>query len=253
MNSIYKPYRLINSHELNALENAFKEKLRVWNEQYALFPLTCELRPIPLSNSRSSVNYCETTPMANNDVLMVCEEDQPIALLLPLEGKGVRGSIQHHLFGDTADCMNSLSDTLFLTLINQLLGTQTPQLHSCNTQNLDEWFYTGSPALLLNLTNITLYLNPQWVINALPSYTKTQAPIKKLSEAIDPLSIPLHVELSPVSLRLNDIIQLKIGDVIKTDHPITIPLQLKQNQKTICSVEIGEANAHKSIQITRPS
>lgn len=249
MNSTCKPYRLINTQELNELQLAFEKKLQLWNEQYALSPLSCELTRNP-------------TPPIQHTCLMFYGNAHPIALLhsnspLPLVGEGlgvrvnVRAIIKHHLFGNTADCFNTISDTLFITLINQLFDTPTSQLQI--EPNLDEWFYHGSPCLALTFNTITLYLHPQWVLNALPSHTKTQNIITNLTDALDPQPIQLQVELNPVSLRLNDVIRLQVGDVIKTDHPITTPLQLKQNQHLICTVEIGETHSYKSVQLTRPS
>lgn len=229
-----KPYRLINLLELSELQLAFEKKLQLWNDHYALLPLSCKVKRRPAPQLPEPREYTQ-----------IKDNDQLIALLQ------TGASIKHHLFNDTSNCFNALSDTLFITLINQLLGTQAPQLEIC--QNLDDWFYTGSPALALTLNTLTLYLNPQWVLNALPSHDKIQRPIMTISDALEAQPIPLQVELNPVTLRLNDVIHLQAGDVIKTDHPITTPLQLKQNKHPICTVEIGEINTYKSIQITRPS
>ena len=236
MNSNYKPYRLINTQELLELQLAFEKKLQPWNEQYALFPLSCELTRNP------------TTPAIQNNAIMFYDNAQPIALLPLVEERAI---IKHHIFGDTSDCFNAISDMLFITLINQLVETQTQQLQA--RPNVDEWFYQGSPCLALTLNTIPLYLHPQWVINALPSYPKVQKTIANLTDALEPQPIQLHVELNPVSLQLNNILRLRVGDVIKTDHPITTPVQLKQNQHFICTAEIGETRSYKSIQLTRSS
>ncbi len=237
MNSTCKPYRLINAQELNELQLAFEKNLQIWNEQYALFPLSCELTKNP-------------TPPTQTTCLMFYDNANAPLSIVGGEFED-RNIIKHHLFGDTSECFNTTSDALFIALINQLFDTQTLQLQT--EPNLDEWFYHGSPCLALRLNAITLYLHPQWVLNALPSYTKTQNPLINLTEAFDPQSIQLQVELNPASLRLNDVIHLQVGDVIKTDHPITTPLQLKQNQHLICTAEIGKTHSYKSIQLTRPS
>ena len=97
---------------------------------------------------------------------------------------------------------------------------------------------------------MTLYLHPQWVLQALPPHEIVQKPTGNLHDALDPQLLHWHVELSPVSLQLEDMIRLQVGDVIRTDHPLTMPLLLKNNQQTVCHVEIGETNHYKSIQIT---
>ena len=73
-------------------------------------------------------------------------------------------------------------------------------------------------------------LNPQWVLAALPK-SITKKPITRLHEALSTQEVDLQVELTPLKLKLADIIRLHVGDVIKTDHPITEPAKLPFSRK----------------------
>ncbi len=219
MNAKFKHYRLINDLELRQLKQTFDEQLQCWNDTYALFPLTCAL-------SRSSMH--PFTWMNNKD--------------LPL--------IQYCLFGELSACFNNVTNTLFIELLNQLFGTQL-------TDPSDDWFYPGSPSLTLTLSQanqtMSIYIPPQWVLDTLPAPKTIQSATTDLHLALATQQLHLHVELSPLPLKLADIMRLQVGDVIQFDHPITQPARLVHQQKTLCDVDLGAADSYKSIQIARPS
>lgn len=215
MTSKFKPYRLINDLELNAFQQAFERKLQAWNDEYAVFPLSCTF-------SRKHSNKSEPRPL--NDLSL----------------------IKHSLFGDQSDCFNIPSETLFATLLTQLFGTQPWALDT-----------DDAPLLTLNLQNasgcISLHLHPEWVLNHLPAYDAPKTPPIALHDALAPQTIPLHVVLNPLPLKLADVMRLQVGDVIKTDQLITEPLTLAHKKNSICNVDIGKSTSYKSIQITRTS
>ncbi len=234
-----KPYRLINRSELAELERFFLEKLLSWNEHHALFALSCELlHPEEFEHF--------TTPYT-----LFTEQHQPIALVINPN----LSMMAHCLFGDLSDCFQSICERVWIDLLSHLLGAQS--LQQQDSGPIDTWFYKGSAALALTLRCAnqlqTLFLHPQWVLNALPLYERTDKPIDSLDDALASTRLPLQIELSPVLLRLADITSLRVGDVIKTDHPITAALSLKHHQQIISSVHVGETNSIKSIQITRTS
>ena len=235
MSEKYEPFRLINCRELNELQQRVSQHLLLWNEQHALFPLSCHLSCNPHQPDQGYV--------------LLTEHQEPIALL----PEHYLSLIKSSLFGDPSDCFNTISETLLINLLNQLLGAQLIQQQS-DTVHLDEWFYNGAPSLAMTLSgsgqSMTLYLHPHWVLNALPKHQLVQKPKDNLHEALEPQLLHWHVELNPVSLQLEDMIRLQVGDVIRTDHPLTTPLLLKNNQQTVCNVDIGETNLFKSIQIT---
>ena len=74
-------------------------------------------------------------------------------------------------------------------------------------------------------------------------------PKAKLEETLTYQRLKCQVNLAPFSLTLNDLMQLKIGDLIKTDHRLNEPLVLKHQEQVICPVTLGEMNFFKSIQI----
>ncbi len=235
MNKKWKPFRLINGSELNYLHQRFAENLQIWNENYALHPLSCTLNQN--HNGNDVINPLWLITDANNPLAICNKKDYAL--------------IKQSVFGNSSDCFDTVSETLLISLLNRLFGTESMQWHTA--PNMDEYCYTGSPGLTLTLEcetlSTALYLHPQWVVNALPQQRVAAKPVSSLDEALAPQILPLHVELSPISLQLSNLIHLQVGDIIKTDHPITIPLLLKHDKETICNVDIGE----QSIQITRTS
>ena len=219
MTLIFKPYRLINNVELQILQASFDKKLQHWNDMHALFPLSLQLN-----------RTLETS------------EDQHLSV------------IKYSLFGDQSDCFNTQADTLFTTLLTQLFDTHTAAF---SRSPVDDWCYIGSPSLTLALHNaegsLTLYLNPEWVLSALPTYSITKKATATIQQSLATQRLNLEVALTSLPLKLADIIRLRVGDVIKTDHSLSAPAQLTLQHKTICSVDIGASNACKSIQITRES
>ena len=239
MNKKVKPFRLINCQELERLQQRFTNSLLLWNKQHALFSLSCHL----------SCN--QRTELLTNEYVRFTEQEKPVALLAQQDWSAIKNC----LFGDVSACFNAVSETLFITLLNQLLSTQSLQQHSGHEIHFDEWFYSGAPSLTMTLSGVhqsmTLYLHPQWVLTALGPHEIIQPPmIGDLQSALEPQLLHWQVELNPVSLPLEEILRLQVGDVIRTDHPLTTPLLLKNNQQTVCHVDIGKINHYKSIQIT---
>lgn len=216
MKPTFKPYRLINDHELTMLQTTFENNLQQWNAKHAMYPLTCRLGLGPTKPPHLKGNHLSV--------------------------------IKQSVFGDNSNCFNPMAETLFLELSNQLLGTKY-------SPPLDDWFYIGTPSLTLTLycsdKTMPLYLDPQWVLNALPSTKIPGKPVLTLHQALATQRINLDIELTSLSLKLSDVIRLNVGDVIKTDHPITKPAQLSHQQIHVCAVDIGESKSFKSIQITR--
>lgn len=243
MNATFKPYRLVNDLELGYLQQIFERKLQDWNKDHALHPLSCQLSRAPACSPHTPASR----PLEDSRLPAASPQDP--AFLFDKQDLSI---IKHSLFGNQSDCFNTQANALFMTLINQLMGT--PSLHDSQLE-FEDWFYSGTPSLTLTLKNscgsMNIYLHPQWVLNALPSNDRIKKPTIPLQEALASQQLNVQVELKPMPLRLADIIRLQVGDVIKTDHPITEPAQLSHQQQSICSVEIGKSNSFKSIQITR--
>lgn len=238
-----KPFRLINCTELNTLKQRLNKNLQQWNEQYARFPLTCEL-----SSTAMPIDQFMFTSLLRS------EQQQPIALLLQHD----ISVISHSLFGNSDPCLYDISETLLLNLISTLLETSPLQLQKTIPLTTDnEWFYNGSPSLLLTLHCdqhiLHLALHHQWVLNTIPLAQTSTKPICPLNDALAEQVLQLNVVLDPLTLKLADVIRLCVGDVIKTDHPVTTPLKLSHYNKTICDVHLGEVNLNKSIQLMRSS
>ena len=235
MTKKYKPYRLINQPELQELRAYFSIKLEEWNERYALFPLALEIVSKPLSPIETSSN--------------VWGSNQQVIALIPQQSTPMMTCC---LFGDESDCFNSISNELFKGLLEQLL--EISDLKPGQKNELEEWFYRGSPSLKLTLQgthdSLDIYLHPNWVLGKLPVMRGfNKSGIKPIEDALDEENLSLNVAFLPISLSLDDMMCLQVGDVIKTDHLLTSPLVLQHQKQTIAQVDIGENNHQKSIQI----
>lgn len=230
MNSKCKPYRLINCTELSALKQDFEHALQAWNKVHALFPLSCHL-----SRNPKRPNSRELDDMDKSRLSL----------------------IKYSLFGDKSDCFDTVANALFSSLLEQLSGSSTCMLNRDSTHTMTDWFYTGAPTLGLMLTcageTTTLFMDPQWVLDALPATDCSKKSIIPLDDALATQALDLHVTLNPLPLKLADILRLQVGDLIKTDHPIAEPMTLTYQQQTICNVNIGKSNVNKSILTTRTS
>lgn len=229
----FKPFRLINELELCQLEQDLSDALQAWNTEFALFPLSLKLdcNPKPLAITGGSV-------FAANDLAVALLPEQNLSVLM------------HCLVGDVSDCFADISNSMFLTLLQHLLGAGLIENSTCVH---DEWFYTGSPSLALTLRSgeysLNIYLHPQWVLHALPRKEQLPKPKIPLQEALDSQVLHCQVELHPLTLQLDKLLRLKPGDVIKTDQSLATPMLLKHLQQTVCQATPGETNQFKSIQI----
>lgn len=236
----FKPFRLVNSQEIKELQEGFAKNLQDWNDQHALFALSCSLsaNPKPLQ--------------LDLGCLLISEGEHPVALF----SQDGLSALKQCLFGDLSDCFNSISKNALTSLLSQMLETPSIKLQLINKSlgfKDTEWFYPGAPSLSLTLSlpchSMIIYLHPQWVLKKLPLSKRTLKPKANLQEALADQLLQCQVDLIPISLKLNDVINLRVGDVIKTDHKLIDSLLLKHERQTVCQVEPGESNHFKSIQI----
>ncbi len=220
MKQVFKPYRLINQLELTKLQKKLELALENWNNTHAMLPLTCRLGLGPTTLDPHRANT-QTTRLS---------------------------LIKHSLFGDQSSCFDAHAEELLAELLTQWFGSQSPEPQK-------DWFYIGTPSLTLTLLcaehHAIFYLNPQWVLNNLPSEETVKKPVATLHHALAKQHIDLTVELTPLALKLADLVRLNVGDLITTDHALTKPAYLSHHQQHVCDVEMGELNSFKTIKTTR--
>lgn len=227
----WKPYRLMGESERFALLQTFSHRLQEWNEPHALIPLSCDLALF--------------THWVHQDHSELTDAGVVIGRMVMTDSS----LIKRHCFGDEAACFDEVSDTLFMRLLQHLLDA--PGLKR-DLQPVDidvsEWFYKGAPSLVLTVNHaVTLYLHPEWVMSALSANIKSQKPLASLQSALESQSIELQLCLTPLTLKLDELSRLQVGDVIKTDHLTATPLLLMHHHTSVASAEMG----HQTIQITR--
>ncbi|WP_298626870.1 FliM/FliN family flagellar motor C-terminal domain-containing protein [uncultured Legionella sp.] len=232
-----KPYRLINSHELKQLSLPIQELLDYWNSTYSLTPLTMELN-LPPKEYFPEEQY------------LVSLDDTPLASI----NKNYIEVINQALFGINKPCLNAVSQELILILLNLILKTEHATI-ATESRSTQDWFYRGSTSLLLSLHTLTdhatIVLHPDWVYQNLPHSHTCPNDLKSLDDAVAKHRLSLSLELGSITLPLQQLVSLKAGDVIATDHPINSPLCLKQQDEVIAQAELGQSSQYKSIILKR--
>lgn len=244
MKKSLKTWRLINTRELATIQHILNQALESWNEQYALFALSCKVatweKPVIAETSRVFIN----------------EEGKTLAMACSADWSALR----YCLFGEECDDFDPVCEQLLLKLFMHITGSQalTRHINDHNEAQLaEEWFYKGSPALAARFycgeKYFCICLHPQWVLSMLPRQPVLHKPLSDLKQALASQYLPCQIELLPLTLPLQSVMRLQVGDVIKSDHALLAPLLLKHNQHTLCTVNPGTKLPHKSIQITRAS
>ncbi|KTD51323.1 FliM/FliN family flagellar motor C-terminal domain-containing protein [Legionella quateirensis] len=228
-----KPFRLINSFELQELSRQCLRELQNWNTLYTLHPVTMELH-VPTKEYSPNEGYS----IKENDSTLACIDTHYLNVL------------NQALFGKDNPCFNSVSQELFSVLIHQLLKVNQCTIDS-ETSSTQDWFYRGSTSLLLRLAcctfQFTIILHPNWVYQNLPQRNSQRTQPVSLEEALANQTLALNLELHPLTLPLHQLITLSVGDVIATDHPISAPMSLTQNHQLVARADLGQSNHFKSI------
>ncbi|ARG96955.1 FliM/FliN family flagellar motor C-terminal domain-containing protein [Legionella micdadei] len=232
-----KPYRIINSIELQHLTHQFQEVLLHWNKTHFIEPIELE------------VSCCSEIYKFNETQLINDRNDSPIALIdqdyLPF--------LQKSIFGEVSYCLDQVSSEIFIRLLNDFLSMDSLQT-TRNSTHYNEWIYPGSASLILTFSHnkglFHLYLHPNWVLAHLqPQNSPT--PLTGLELTLASKKLTLTIEFAAFRLPLGKLLNLQVGNIIKTDHALNKPLLVQYNNQTVCEGEIGRLLQHKSIQLTR--
>ncbi|MDI1352532.1 MAG: FliM/FliN family flagellar motor C-terminal domain-containing protein, partial [bacterium] len=204
-----------------------------WNDEYCIKPLTLSISIPSKSDER-------------NNSLCFHELDYPLALLEPnyLEFIGPA------LFGEFHMSFNEISTKLFGQLLNQLFQKSDGLIdEQASLEN--QWLYPGSTCLFLNLhcqqKQMTLILNPDWVYNELPAFKNKENQLSSLNEALSDQTVRFNVDLLPLNLTLKQVLNLQVGDVLVTDHPLNEPLRLILEHQLVTTADLGQLSSQKSI------
>lgn len=232
-----KPYRLINSLELEKLSLHVQPILEHWKNNYCLMPLTMELF-LPHKN------------YAPEEQFLITLDNMPLASI----SQNYTEVLNQVLFGVNKPCFNATSQELILILLNLILKTEHSTLAAASSSTQD-WFYRGSTSLILNLhsatDHFTITLHPDWVYQNIPILQTTAKNLKRLDDAVANHNLALSLELTSITLPLHQLVSLKAGDVIATDHPIGAPVHLKQQDQVVAEADLGQSSHYKSIILKR--
>lgn len=228
-----KPYRLINTLELETLTQHFTKVIDLWNSTYSLYPLT-------LSLSLPPKNYVIL------DKVMVYSALTPLALV---DTQYIK-PMNQLLFGEDAPCYSPTSEALFLVLLEQLFKKQP----CCLRQSpLPNWCYPGSTCLILTLKahtqQITLVLSPDWVYEQLPKSDALKTVLSPIDETLGREKVTFNIELNPINLPVSQLVSLQVGDVIELSHLLTAYVHVTKNKQVIAQGELGLSSNQKSIQL----
>ncbi len=234
-----KPFRLISSSELTELNMHFTQVIDDWNQEYAMTHLVFKLELPPHD-------------FIFHEGLTICREDNQLAIV----EKHYVDVFNHILFGENKSCFNSISQGLLLILLNRLLKME----ECCLTETkplAPNWFYRGSTCLFLTLgaspNTVRIILSPDWVYQNLSPYQKVKHHLSSLDDAMAEETLNIEVTLLPVSLPIEQLLTIQVGDVLITDHPLATPLRVTHHDQVLAQAELGQSTQQKSILLKRSS
>lgn len=231
-----RPYRLINFSELQFLQQRMQQIVQLWCTQYSITNVDCELL-IP-----NIEHVCGGWAINFQDEIVALTTPNSIDFITTI------------LFGENERCLHAVSEELFLLLMHNLLDLENLSLD--NTLETEaNWFYRGSTSLQLILSNqqnsLTIVLSPQHIYQFL-SLNRSLSVIESIDNALDKQVLTLDIELMPLSLSINELLNLQAGDVLASDHSLTTPLQLIHDEQLIAQCELGTTAEHKTLLLKRP-
>lgn len=229
-----KTYRLIKASERQKLQSLLMTRLKNWCQCYSVSPISLRLLPpSPLPENPSLVTAA--------GMAFMLLEDNYLSFFTPL------------LFKEDNSSFHSVSTLLVKKLIGDLLDIETCSLEHQFTQ--PDWSYTGSAALLLELSverhSLRALISPDWVYAQLSPLQSSKNPLADLEQAVAAFPLQLDLTLRPLKLPLKQLVDLEIGDVISSDHPINTPVLLKHKDRILAEAELGQSNNQKSILLKR--
>jgi len=232
-----KPYRLINTSEMQLLSRHFTKAIQQWNDEYSVVPLNLQLT-VPAKT------YTIT------DRVMIHANNQ---LLATITGDHL-STLNQALFQQNKPCFNATSQKLIVLLVNKLLKTEGCTIAKKMAQP-PQWCYAGSTCLILTIgldkNTFTVILSPDWVYQQLPKTRQDTKQLHCFEDALADQRITLNLELIPSTFSVLSLAKIQAGDVITSDHLMTTPLNLMQGNQIIAQAELGQSLQHKSIILKR--
>lgn len=251
-----KPYRLVNSTELQQISQHCTAVLDEWNKYYSLNPISLSVS-LPAKDGLITLSHSECSE--GSPSIGAVSYDRRSLTTFGMVGEplllmeGCHSTLMNHcLFGEDQPCFNSSSEALLLVLLNQLLSTEHTTLQA-NIATAQDWIYPGSTCLLLTLTcvsyQINLLLHPDWVYRFLPGIKTTANRLCSLNEVVAAEEVTLELTLIPMNLPLHQLMNMQIGDVLVSDHAIHSPVALAHQKQALAQTELGQFCHYKSIQL----
>lgn len=233
-----KPFRLINTLELNTLTSHFSPVLQHWSDEYAMASCTLQLTLPPENYSPANIVHIRS----GDGALAMIEAHYSEVM-------------NHILFGEHKSCFNSVSQELLLILLNDLFKVDNCIVEDNIHKSPPNWFYKGSTCLLLTLSTeqngVTIIINPDWVYQTFPLGKSVSTNFSSLDEALGDQLLNINLELLPFHLPINQLINIQVGDVIATDHSLATPLRVMQENQVLAHAELGQSAHYKSILLKR--
>lgn len=81
---------------------------------------------------------------------------------------------------------------------------------------------------------------------------ENRVPLDDLNLAVSNIAIRLGVELQAIEISITDILQLSVGDVIRSNHPLVEPALIKfQNESLLCKAYIGRCDRNMAVEFLK--
>lgn len=226
-----KPFRLINDRQTEYISQQLLPVFKSWNALYTMKEITFSLE--------KSFEIPDTKAL---------KKIHPIVQAEP----SWLSFFNHCFFGEDLECFHAASEQIVQELWLMCMQATRPFQENPWTEN---WFYPGSSCLKMYLHSedqqTALYLHPDWIYAQLPPPLSSKKALISLEQALFDESIALQARFKPFSIPLQALLSMESGDLLKTTHLLSEPLQLSHNQNILAEVQPCQLDDRKSILIKR--
>lgn len=227
-------YRFLSRNDDKCINDILQQNIRSWANEFALFPVTIEIKQGSGFDKKNII----VKNKKNGFFLACCHPDYQLFF-------------QHLNFATACCCFEEVCLTLAEKFFSTILQ-QEVQISAEEHPMAKQWDYIGSPYYTVHLytphQSFCFSLHPHWVVMQLP---KNRQPLNlsPLSSALGTQTLPLTLLLHPARLNFAELCDLKVGDVIKTEHPLAQELALCFAEKTLCYATIGRNAEQRTVQL----
>ncbi|MRX26843.1 FliM/FliN family flagellar motor C-terminal domain-containing protein [Kangiella sp. HZ709] len=191
-----------------------------------------------ISNS-SSIWHYKTNASANSIVFSADCKSLLLSKLVPSDSEQIKESKY------TDEIVSSMLQDLMATITSLDITTCTIESKS-DSHDFISWYFE----LKIDNESLFIQLPNHWLAAKFSKQTNNKPLVKAIS-ALGKQDININISLNNTTIKVNDTLSLSVGDVLKLEHKIFEPLNLRlENSVEIAKCNLGKDQHHKSILVS---